>query len=170
MTRPLALFLALLLAALPARADQLQQDADTIESCMTTAWPRDVLGLCVGVIADPCQEVSEQYTTVEMNLCLGREAEAWEALMGRLWPKMMTRAREVDAANETAGLGLDSAAETMAEAQRAWTVFRAAECRHNHASWSTGSFRSVAYTACRLDITARRSVDFYGKLMIGGGG
>jgi uncharacterized protein YecT (DUF1311 family) len=166
--RAFALFLALLLAALPARAEQLEADTDTIESCMTTAWPRDVLALCVGVVANPCQEAEDPYTTVEMNRCLGREAAAWEAMMGRLWPKMLTRAREIDAANETAGLGHDSAAETLAQAQRAWTVFRDAQCRHNYASWSPGDFRSVAYAACLLDVTARRSVDFYGLLMAGG--
>ncbi len=38
--------IALLPAVLPAQADPLQNDADALESCMVTAWPRNVLALC----------------------------------------------------------------------------------------------------------------------------
>ncbi len=41
-----AIIAALLLVVLPAQADPLQNDADALESCMVTAWPRDVLALC----------------------------------------------------------------------------------------------------------------------------
>jgi uncharacterized protein YecT (DUF1311 family) len=166
-----ALMAALLLTALPARADPLSDAADTLESCVATAWPRDVLALCVGAIADPCQIAPGGDTTVGMNACLAREADAWDAVLNRQWPALMTRAREVDAANrtgeQTGGLALDSAAETQRAAQRAWVVFRDAECRSNYASWGIGSFRTVAHSACRLDLTARRVVDFHGRLVTG---
>jgi len=159
---------ALLLAALPARADPLSDDADALASCIGTAWPRDVLALCTGTIADPCQAAPGGETTVGMDRCLAREADAWDAVLNRQWPELMTRAREVDAANQTGGLALDSAAETLRGAQRAWIVFRDAECRANYASWGTGSFRAVAHSACRLDLTARRVVDFHARLVTGG--
>jgi len=167
-TRALAIVVAFLLAPLPASAGPLEDDADTIEACMTTAWPRDVLSLCAGVVANPCQAAAEGDRMTGIRVCLEREGQAWEILLGRLWPKMMNRAREIDAANETVGLGFDSAAETLEQAQRAWTVYRDSECRHNYASWGAGDFRNVAHAACMLDITARRSVDFHGKLMTGG--
>ncbi len=161
-----------ILAALPARADQLQNDADALEACMVTAWPRDVLTLCTGIVSDPCRAESGGQTTLGMNQCLAREADAGDAVLNRQWPKLMTRWREVDAANRTTdnpgGLSLDSAAETLRSAQRAWIVFRDAECRHNYASWGMGSFRTVAPSACRLDLTARRVVDFHARLVTGG--
>jgi len=163
-----AFLTALILTAIPAQADPLQDNADALESCMVTAWPRDVLGLCIGIVANPCQQAPEGGTTQGMNQCLAREADAWDAVLNRLWPKMMTRSREVDAANETEGLALDTAAETLLSAQRAWIVFRDAECRHNYASWGLGSFRTVAHSACRLDLTARRVVDFHARLVNGG--
>ncbi len=43
-----------------------------------------------------------------------------------------------------------------------------AEFRHNYAIWGMGSFRSVAHSACRLDLTARRVVDFHARLVTGG--
>ncbi len=89
-------------------------------------------------------------------------------VLNRQWPRLMTRAREVDAANQSTGPALDSAAETLRGAQRAWIVFRDAECRHNYAIWGMGSFRSVAHSACRLDLTARRVVDFHARLVTGG--
>ena len=159
---------ALLLAALPARADQLQDDADMLESCIATAWPRDVLALCAGIVTDPCQAEPGGQTTLGMNRCLAREADAWDAVLERQLPRLMTRAREVDAANQTAVAELDSAAETLRGAQRAWIVFRDAECRHNYAIWGMGSFRAIAHSACRLDLTARRVVDFHARLVMGG--
>ncbi len=170
--RPRALLVAvfaLLLAALPARADQLQDDADELESCMVTAWPRNVLALCTGIVTDPCQaEPGGQQSTQGMNQCLAREADAWDVVLNRQWPRLMTRAREVDAANQTGGFALDSAAETLRGAQRAWIVYRDAECRHNYAIWGMGSFRAIAHSACRLGLTARRVVDFHARLVTGG--
>ncbi len=174
-TRPKALLVAvfaLLLAALPAQAGPLQDDADALESCMITAWPRDVLALCTGIVSDPCQAGPGGSSTRGMNQCLAREADAWDAVLNRQWPRLMTRAREVDATNQTTdnsgGLALDSAAETLRGAQRAWIVFRDAECRHNYAIWGMGSFRTVAHSACRLALTARRVVDFHARLVTGG--
>ncbi len=43
-----------------------------------------------------------------------------------------------------------------------------AECRHNCAIWGMGSFRSAAHSACRLDLTARRVVDFHARPVTGG--
>jgi len=159
---------ALLLTALPAQADPPSEDADAIETCVANTWPRDVLALCTGTIADPCQMVPGGETTLGMNQCLAREADAWDVVLNRQWPKLMTRASEVDTANQTGGLVLDSAAETLRSAQRAWIVFRDAECRSNYASWGSGSFRTVAHSACRLDLTARRVVDFHARLVTGG--
>ena len=165
--RVAAAILATLLLALPAQADQSRQDADDLEACLVTGWPRNVLELCTGIVADPCQVKAGNGGTEEMALCLSREAEAWEALLSRLWPRMMRRAREVDAANETQRLGIDSATETLITAQRTWEVFRDAECRHSHASWGQGSFRTVAHAACLLDLTARRVVDFSARIQTG---
>ena len=167
-----AIVTALLLAALPAQADPLQDDADALDSCMVTAWPRNVLALCPGTVSAPCQAESGGETTLGMNQCLAREADAWDVVLNRQLPRLMTRAREVDAANQTddnsGGLALDSAAETLRSAQRAWIVFRDAECRHNYAIWGQGSFRAIAHSACRLDLTARRVVDFHARLVTGG--
>ena len=171
-----AIVTALLLTALPAQADQLQDDADALDACMVTAWPRDVLALCTGIVSAPCQAEPGGETTQGMNQCLAREADAWDAVLERQWPRLMTRAREVDAASQatdnpgddSGGFALDSAAETLRGAQRAWIVFRDAECRHNYAIWGMGSFRNVAHSACRLDLTARRVVDFHARLVTGG--
>ncbi len=176
----LAAPIVLFLAALPAQADRLQDDAGALESCIVTVWPRDALALCTGIVSDPCQAEPEGASTQGMNQCLAREADAWGAVLERQWPKLMTRAREVDAASRTTdqsgdhssdhsgGFALDSAAETLRGAQRAWVVFRDAECRHNYAIWGSGSFRSVAHSACRLALTARRVIDFHARLVTGG--
>lgn len=73
----LCVIASLLLTALPAQADQLRDDADTLESCMVIAWPRDVLTLCTGIVTDPCQEAPGGQSTQGMNQCcvkVGRAA------------------------------------------------------------------------------------------------
>ena len=164
----LAVIIAALMPALPVQAGQLQDDADALESCVVTAWPRNVLALCTGIVTDPCQAEPGGQTTQGMNQCLAREADAWDVVLERQFPRLMTRAREVDAANQSAVPALDSAAETLRSAQRAWIVFRDAECRHNYAIWGMGSFRAIAHSACRLDLTARRVVDYHARLVTGG--
>jgi uncharacterized protein YecT (DUF1311 family) len=135
---------------------------------MVTTWPRDVLALCPGIVSDPCQAEPGGQTSLGMNQCLAREADAWDVVLNRQWPKLMTRAREADAANQVTSPVLDSAAGTLRGAQRAWIAFRDAECRHNYAIWGMGSFRTIAHSACRLDLTVRRVIDFHARLVMGG--
>jgi uncharacterized protein YecT (DUF1311 family) len=160
-------FTVFLLTALPAQAQPLQDNANALESCVVTAWPRNVMELCTGVVADPCQEGRTERSTEGMNQCLAAEADAWDVVLNRLWPKLMMRAREVDASNETTGFPLDSAAKTLEAAQRAWVVYRDAECRYNYASWGESDFRTVAHSACRLELTARRVVALHARLVTG---
>jgi len=119
------------------------------------------------VVSAPCQLKRGDESTKSMNNCLTREAEAWNAVMERQFPELERRAREVDAANKTK-LDLDSAVETLENAQRAWLIYRDAECRFAKAIWGAGGFRAVARAACMLDLTARRTVDFYARLATGG--
>ncbi|HSF94162.1 MAG TPA: lysozyme inhibitor LprI family protein [Thermohalobaculum sp.] len=158
---------ALLFAALPVHADQVSDDADAIAACMGDAWPRDARALCAGAVSAPCQLALGAESTESMNLCLAREADAWNAVMERQFPELMQRAREVDAAG-AASAGLESAAEALENAQRAWQLYRDAECRFARASWGDGGFRAVALSACVLDLTARRAVDFQARLLTGG--
>ncbi len=51
---------------------------------------------------------------------------------------------------------------------RAGSLEDDAECRHNYAIWGMGSFRSVARSACRPGLTARRVVDFHARPVTGG--
>ena len=158
---------ALLATTLPAQADQASDDADAIAACMTEAWPRDARALCAGAVSSPCQLALGEESTGIMNACLTREADGWNLVMERQMPDLMRRAEEVDAANAGAE-GLDSAAATLENAQRAWLLYRDAECRYAVASWGAGGFRDVAVAACMLDLTARRAVDFHARLLTGG--
>ncbi|MDH3665459.1 MAG: DUF1311 domain-containing protein [Paracoccaceae bacterium] len=152
----------ILMLALPATAAQKDQDADALQACIQEHWPGDVLAECTGLIADPCQAKSGGETTLGMNNCLTQEAEAWDVILNRLWPELMKRARATDQANQITGP--DSAAETLRAAQRAWIAFRDADCRHSYATYGLGSFRTIAHSACTLELTARRVVDFHARL------
>jgi len=168
MTRLPVIALALMLSAVPATAGAgAEADADMVQSCIDGGWPKDVRAICVGLVSDACQSAAGDNATVTMAACLGREATAWEAVMQRQSEQLKLRAQEVDAASGTAP-GLDSAVQTLAAAQSAWTVYRDAECRYAYANWGKGEFRAVAHAACLLDLTARRVVDFHARLVTGG--
>lgn len=165
--RLMLLAIAILLSALPARADPAA-DADALRACIDETWPGDVMRSCAGLVANPCQEQPGGETTAGMTACLSREADGWDALLNRLWPELVKRAGEADTGNDVAAQGLPSAASALTDAQRAWLVFRDAECHYASAAYGAGSFRGVAHAACRLDVTARRVVDFYARLHVEG--
>ncbi len=150
----------------PAQAGQSTEDADALQSCIMTAWPRDVMTLCTGIISDPCQETAGGASTQGMNRCLAREADAWDVVLNRLWPRLMTQAREVDAANaRDRGVVTGQRCRDAPQRPARLIVYRDADCRHNYASWGLGSFRTIAHSTCRLDLTARRVVDFHARLV-----
>ena len=50
-------------------------------------------------------------------------------------------------------------AEKLLEAQRAWIVYRDAECALDYAEWGAGSMRNIAHADCRLQMTAERTIE-----------
>jgi uncharacterized protein YecT (DUF1311 family) len=48
---------------------------------------------------------------------------------------------------------------TLREAQRAWIVFRDAECRAQYALYGTGSLRQVVGANCVMSETAERAIE-----------
>ncbi len=140
------------MSAAAAAAD----DAQRIEGCLATAEARTD---CIGVIARDCEGIGG--TTQSIAACYEREAAGWDRLLNAWWPRMRALAHAADASNrDQFGADFRSAAETQLAAQRAWIAFRDAECAHQYLLSAGGSIRVIVGAICRLDVTARRVIDF----------
>lgn len=96
-----------------------------------------------------CMQASaDGSTTAGMATCIGKEAEAWEALV----EEALTRIAE--AAGDTAAT----------PAQSAWEAFRAADCDTAARLWGEGSMAGIAAADCWLDRTASRAMELRARL------
>lgn len=136
---------ALLLAwaAPPAAADDL---AD-LRACLAACSDIDCDHRCEGLVYTACearQGPAEAQTTAGMAQCMWAEHAAWDAVLNALWSEIAPRARA------------DSTYDELLAAQRAWIVWREAECAYEHARWGQGSMRLLAAPACQSALTADR--------------
>lgn len=161
MLRPLALAALIVSPAVPAAAAGSELvDAETIKACLDGAGP-DPAG-CIGEIADPCQDEPGGATTMGIDGCLLREHAAWDVILNETYRAAMSTAQQQDAIYEQSGVE-PTAADSLREAQRAWVAFRDAECDRLYDLYKDGTVRSNVASACLLDLTARRAIDFLGE-------
>lgn len=145
--------------ALALPAPLMAQDAAPLRACYAQAADRAAGEACVGRILRPCMARPEGETTVGMMTCLIREADAWEALLAQEYAGAITLMRADDE------IGRDSPPphlrreEALIAAQQAWLAWREAECGFAYAQWGSGSFRVIAAGDCRVQMTARRTLD-----------
>lgn len=169
MTRGGAIILAAVAAVAPLDAEAgstaaIEGRADQIERCLADRPDPTARQGCVGLVADPCMAEPGGETTIGMTECLVREADAWDMVLNRLWPSLMAEAEAADAENAPLPAGMNLAAPTLRDAQRAWIAFRDAECTHAYAAWGLGSIRNPEAALCRRDMTAARVIDFHDRL------
>lgn len=139
-------------------------DIAEIDVCLTSSLEAgDAAEECVGIVSGPCMEAADGATTVGMMACMGRETQAWDAILNDQWPKLMQRARSLDGG--AVAQDQPGRAETLRDAQRAWIAFRDAECAHAYASGGDGSIRRILGASCLLDLTAERAIDFHERLV-----
>lgn len=121
--------------------------AGALETCLAPCASEDCDMACFGLTADACSQsmsASERDTTIGISQCQVAEFDAWDGALNALWPGLRSYAAEQDIEN------------TLVDAQRAWIVFRDAECRFQTARWGMGTFRQIAWPACRGHLTAER--------------
>lgn len=91
-------------------------------------------------------------TQFDMDVCAGRKAAAAEAEMNRKLTAILG-CLESSPGSET----------PLLDAQRAWTTFRAAECRFQASASEGGSVQPMIVRLCIADVTERRAkeLDYY---------
>ena len=151
-------WLALILFALPATA----QDHDGFETelftCYYSAEDRAERLACKDAVARPCMSQEGGETTIGMSMCLNDEAQAWDQLLNEEYRETMAYMKVMDDDEREYFPEYAKRQEALRDAQRAWIAFRDAECALAYAEWGSGSHRHIAGTACMADMTADRTI------------
>lgn len=159
-------FLALSLCATPAVAQEFDKPAmlADLRACYGVVDTYEGKTACRNGISTLCMEETDGgHSTLGMSMCTNAETEAWDVLLNEEYKTTMAAFRDLDAENAVYFPNLDTREETMLTAQRAWIVYRDAECHNEYALWGSGSMRSLIGAACLLDFTAERTIEIWAK-------
>ena len=152
----------LLCLALPVQAqtvDPVPYRAQ-LDACLVgpKASPEDHRA-CIGQVSATCMEVTGS-STAEMSDCIGMEIGLWDDLLNAEWPRHRRAAQASDTAMRAAGsTAFTDADDLLLTAQRAWIVFRDADCAAAGARFTNGTMAILVRGSCRLDHTANRVLD-----------
>lgn len=137
----------------PADAEALQQCHEAVTAGLddggqdTAAYQQ-----CIGVASDACQqEGPDSQTTMGMANCAARETAWWDEQLNSYYDAL----RDSLTADQFAALRT---------AQRNWLAYRDAACDFEYEYWKEGTIRSIFYTSCIMDKTAKRAIELGGYL------
>lgn len=151
--------LALLLAPGGAAADGHGADPADVAALRACIGEADDPRTCSGLLAEPCLEAPDGQTTLGIVACMQAETAAWDVLLNETYRDLMERSRDADAYEAPEEIGLPSRVRSLRDAQRAWIVFRDADCLHAYAYWGSGSMRNIMGADCMLERTSERVID-----------
>lgn len=163
MTRWLALLLICATGAGAAEIDPVRT-LERLRACYDPAPTAAGRLACMHTVSETCQAEEEGgYSTMGMAMCNQAETEAWDVLLNEEYKETRAWSAALDEDEQASFPNLDSRADTLRDAQRAWIAYRDAECRNEYANWGAGSMRHIVGTACYLDMTAKRTVELWAK-------
>ena len=151
----------LLLAALPAAATEHEVDhfGAILDTCYGEATDQAARTACIGKMATACMDEQDGgHSTLGMTSCLAAEAQVWDKHLNAEYKAARVFAQAMDKDEAVYFPEFARRAETLLAAQRAWILFRDAECDLERAEWGSGSMRHIAYTDCKMRMTADRTL------------
>jgi uncharacterized protein YecT (DUF1311 family) len=100
---------------------------------------------------DPCENAQ---TTVEMGDCAGKEYEAADAELNKVYQQLMSK------------LDDDGHRTALKEAQLAWIKFRDANCEFESYPNRRGTIHPIVNVGCRTGMTAQRTRELQETLKV----
>lgn len=91
-------------------------------------------------------------TTPDANECASQDQHRVERRLNVVYQKLLKRLREPDATDEENS----EIRQKVITAQKAWVVFREADCDAQYEMYKTGTVRTVIYIACMRAHAERR--------------
>ncbi len=115
---------------------------------------------CLGRMSQTCMDDQEGgHSTLGMTSCLSAEADVWDGFLNDEYKATMAWAKAADEDEAVYFPEFAKRAEALRDAQRAWIAFRDAECGLSYATWGSGSMRNIAFSDCRMQMTAERTLE-----------
>ena len=135
--------------------------ADTVKACYEGVDQAGGLpGGCIGDAAELCMESEAGgYSTSGMVLCLAGEHDSWDVFLNAEYQSARDAAARRDEYYSTTDPNFAGSAESLIAAQRAWIVFRDANCTMKYDAWGNGSIRRVIGVDCQMQMTAERAIE-----------
>lgn len=150
------------LAVLPIGAVQAQEldfDIGYTIDCLDAAADTSEKRQCIGKAADACMiNTPGGDSTYGMGGCLSKEGEWWDARLNDAYKVLMRKEKIHDRDNGAGSNGIQSAADSLKAAQRAWIPFRDATCQYEYSQWGGGTGGGPASAACFMRMTAEQTL------------
>lgn len=108
---------------------------------------------CIGVMVDHCPE--NLGTTVDMLNCLSLEIDFWEQRLAARYETLMALYGEQDSDYDA----IRALAPQLKNLQAAWADWRDAKCGFAYSQYRGGSLGRIVGADCRLEETARRTLE-----------
>ena len=102
--------------------------------------------------ADPC---ANEENTVEINMCLDRVFKARDRELNEAYQSLL---KQLSTSNSTDKTDYPGIKKELADAQRAWIIFRDSDCTALYKFWETGTIRGIKYAYCRIEHTEKRTI------------
>lgn len=161
MTRSICLLLAALAAptAVFATEHEVAAFGRILDACYVAAQD-GAHAACIGGMSRECMDGQEGgHTTLGIISCTLAEARVWDKLLNQEYQEIFAGLATMDKDEAEFFPEFAKRAESLREAQRAWIVFRDAECGLAYAMWGSGSMRNIASATCQRDMTAARTIE-----------
>ena len=166
MTKRTAFLLAATLVATPLFAQTALVDIYSahLAQCYAQTDGPAAQTKCIGALSTACiAEEEGGGTTLGISMCNNAEVEYWDILLNEEYRLTMDWAKSFDQEGKAYIPEFTNRAKSLRAAQRAWIIFRDAECELDYAVWGASSMRHIAGTDCIKNLTARRTIELRQK-------
>lgn len=115
---------------------------------------------CAGEAANLCMDLEEGgHSTFGMMSCLIKERDVWDEQLNSAYRQARSFAKAMDEDDLENFPEFAVRATQVRDAQRAWIVFRDANCSMEYGLWGSGSMRQIAGADCLMRMTAQRTFE-----------
>lgn len=141
------------------QAQELNFDIGYTTDCLATAADPAEKRQCIGKAAEACMiNTPGGDSTYGMGGCLSKEGDWWDGRLNDAYKALMRQEKIHDRDNGAGSNGIQSAADSLKAAQRAWIPFRDATCQYEYAQWGGGTGGGPASAACFMRMTGEQAL------------
>ena len=127
-----------------------------INRILLVSWAILVTG--ASVHAQDAPDCIDPQTQMEMSYCAHADYEDADKELNAVWPDVVAAARQSDeyVAEQARSMGVPTTLEALRSAQRAWIIFRDAQCEYEAYEVFGGTAQPMVGSLCLARLTRER--------------